>query len=138
MAKQLPGNVHFQIRLVKRFDGKKIVTHGTLAHAKSLQAKDKTLDLVGTEKGALQQARNYCKRGSRRKGPLPGEFLGVVLIKYDSNPNKPRTVRSGAGGFQVTHRPRRVTATTTWLYYVDPDANAYQVDPITREIRGQV
>ena len=35
---------HYQFRLVKRFDGAKLVTHGKLAWASTKRGRDKTLD----------------------------------------------------------------------------------------------
>lgn len=132
----LDFHTHYQIRLVKRFDGAKIVSHSPLAQPKSLNDIDKTLDAtVGTQKGALQKARNYCRRGATRKGDLPGKFLGVVVVKHVSSLQKPIAfARSG----QVTKRPKRVVGTTDWLYFVDPDARAYYVDASTHNVLGPV
>ena len=47
-------HAHYQLRLVQRFDGQRIVTHRPLAQAKSFKARDKTLDFTaGSERGAL-------------------------------------------------------------------------------------
>ena len=77
-------HAHYQLRLVQRFDGQRIVTHRPLARAKSLKARDKTLDFTaGSESAVLQKARDYCRRGAKRKGELPGRtFIGVVLVKH--------------------------------------------------------
>lgn len=130
---KLDPHAHYQLRLVQRFDGARIVTYASLAQPKSLEAKDKTLDLTaGSEKGALQKARNYCRRGAKRKGELPGEFIGVVLVKHVSDTGRPITVTRS--GFQVTKRPKRTTGTTVWLYYVDADGKAFMVDPSTHHV----
>ena len=123
----LDSHTHYQIRLVKRFDGAKIVTYAPMAQPKTLKDRDKTLDVTtaGGEKGALQKARNYCRRGATRKGDLAGRFLGVVLVKHVSPVHRSITV---SNSWQVTKRPRRVVGTTEWLYFVDPDARAYYVD----------
>ena len=130
-------HVQYQLRLVKRFDGKSIVTHQPLAQPKSFKAKDKTLDFTsGSEKGALQRARDYCRRGDNRKGELPGEFLGVVLVKHSSDRDK--SIAVAPSGFQVTKRPKRTVGTTVWTHYVDADGRAYTVDPSTHNVLGPV
>jgi len=136
MAKRLPPNVHFQLRLVKRFDGRRIVTYPNLGQPNEGAAEDHTLDLFPNEKSALQAARNYCARGEKRKGPLPGEFLGVVVVKFESDPSKWKSVRPGTfgPGLKLSGRPRRAPGTATWLYYVSPDEKAFHVYPATHEI----
>ena len=100
---QLDPHAHYQLRLVRRFDGAGIMTHPSLAQPKSLKARDKTLDITaGSERGALQKARNYCRRGAKRKGELPGEFIGVVLVKHVSDASRPITVKRS--GFQVDQK----------------------------------
>ncbi len=134
---QLDPHAHYQLRLVRRFDGAGIMTHPSLAQPKSLKARDKTLDItVGSERGALQKARNYCRRGAKRKGELPGEFIGVVLVKHVSDASRPITVKRS--GFQVTKRPRRTTGTTVWMDFVDADGKAYTVDPATHYVLNPV
>ena len=134
---RLDSHAHYQLRLVKRFNGANIVTHRKMAAVKSTQAKDKTLDFTaGSERGALQKARNYCSRGSNRKGELPGEFIGVVVAKHTSDPNK--SVAVSYPGFEVSSRHRRSRGTTVWLYYVDAHGKAYHIDPSNRELLGPV
>jgi len=75
---RLDPHAHYQLRLVQRLDGARIVTHRPLAQPKSPKARDKTLDFTaGSERGALQKAREYCRRGATRKGELPGEFIAI-------------------------------------------------------------
>ncbi len=140
MSNRLPANIHFQLRLVKRCDGRKIVTYGNLAKPKEGAAKDQTLDLFPTEKSALQAARNYSLRGEKRKGHLPGNFLGVVVVSYESDPTRWRSIRPGAigGGFQLANRPARVKGTVTWHYYVNPDGKAYHINSETHEVGDPV
>lgn len=119
-------HAHYQLRLVKRIDGTRIVTHGQLAQPKSLNAPDKTMDFnVGSVRAALTRAKDYCRRGCRRKGGLPGEFFGVVLVKHESDAKKSVAVKTP--GFEVTKRPKRIPDTTVWLYYVSQDLEAYEV-----------
>ena len=136
---QAGANVHYQVRLVKRLDGRRVVTHHALAQPKELRARDKTLDF-GTERGALQAARNYSARGEQRKGPLPGDFVGTIVVKHISDPTKFGTVKLGnvPRGFEVTKRPRRLVGTTTWLYYVDPNGKAFHVNGKTHRIGDPV
>ena len=131
-------HAHYQLRLVQRFDGQRIVTHRPLAQAKSFKARDKTLDFTaGSERGALQKAKDYCRRGAKRKGELPGyTFIGVVLVKHTTDSNKPVSVLPS--GFEVTKRPRRTTGTTVWLYFVDASGRAYKVDPSTHQVLNLV
>jgi hypothetical protein len=140
MANRLPTNAHFQLRLVKRFDGRRIVTFGNLAKPKEGEAKDQTLDLFANERSALQYARNYCSRGERRKGPLPGEFLGVVIVQHESDPSKWKSIAPGSPlrGAVLANRPKRAKDTTVWRFYVDPDGKAYAVNPKTHEIDGPI
>jgi hypothetical protein len=135
MPKRLSPNEHFQLRLVKRFDRKVIKTYGELAQPNEGAAKDHIMDFFDNERSALQAARNYSARGEKRKGPLPGEFLGVVVVKYESDPNKWITIRPGSffPRAKVSHRPRRVPGTATWLYYVSSDEKAFYVDSKTHE-----
>ena len=126
--------VHYQLRLVLRLDGTKIVTHGCLAQPKSFKDPDKTLDFAaGSEKAILQKARDYCRRGTSRKGELPGGFIGVVLVKHTTDSDKPITIKlpRNQGRFQVTKRPKRTPGTTVWSYFVDADGEAYTIDPLT-------
>ena len=132
MAKRLPPNTHLQLRLVKRFDGRRLVTYRNLAQPKEGAAKDHTLDLFLNERSALQAARNYCARGEKRKGPLPGEFLGVVVVKHESEGSKSARVGPWGPGKLIGRRPR-VPGTTTWLYYVSPECEAFHIDPVTQE-----
>lgn len=128
----LDPHAHYQLRLVRRFDGMRIVTYPPLAQPKSLKDRDKTLDITaGTERGALQKARNYCRRGPKRKGELPGEFLGVVLVKHNSDSDKSIVV---SRSFEVTKRPKREKGTTVWLYYVDADGQAFTVNPMSHHV----
>ena len=124
---------HFQLRLVKRIDGRRIVTHGPMANANGIAAKDKTLDF-STKGEAVKSAKDYCCRGSRRKGPLPGEFLGVVVVRRESDQTRWISVGSLTAGMKVSKRPKRVKGTTTWLSYVDKDGVEYHVDPVTHRI----
>ncbi len=128
-------HVHYQLRLVRRLDGTKIVTHGRLAQLKSLKDPDKTLDFTaGSEKAALKKVRDYYWRGPRRKGELPGDFIGAVLVKHTTDAGRSITVKPPSrfqAGFQVTKRPRRTTGTTVWLYYLDANGLVYTVDPLT-------
>ena len=136
---QFDANVHYQLRLVKRIDGGRIVTHGPLAQPKGLGARDKTVDF-GTEKGALQAARNYSKRGERRKGPLPGDYMGAVVTKFVTDAARFGAIKPGnvPGGFILTNRSKRLEGTTTWLYYVDPDGKAFHVSAETHRVGGAV
>ena len=139
MPKRLPPNDHFQFRLVKRFDGRRIVTYANLAQPNEGSAKDHTMDFFGNERSALQEAKNYSARGEKRKGLLPGEFLGVVVVKYESDPNKSITIRPGSffPRATVSHRPRRVPGTATWLYYVNPEGERFHVGPTTH-VKGDL
>lgn len=134
---QLEPHAHYQLRLVRRFDGARIVTYSSLAQPKSLKDTDKTLDAIpGDKKGALQKARNYCRRGDKGKGDLPGEFIGVVVVKHVFDANRPITVRRA--DFQVTKRPKRTTGTTVWMYYVNADGQAYTIDSSTHHVLNRV
>ena len=140
MVKTLPSNMHFQLRLVKRFDGTRIVTHANLGQPNEGTARDHVLDLFGNERSALQAARNYCARGEKRKGPLPGQFLGVVVVKYESDPSRWKSVKPGSFGsyIMLSRRPPRVVGKTIWLYYVDPQSKAFHVDARTHHVVGSV
>lgn len=132
MPNQASTRSHYQLRLVKRIDKGKIVTHAKIAYAKGVDARDKVLDVfeANSDRSALQRAREYCKSGDKKKGPLPGEFLGVVLVKFESDPAKPGLIRRGGtpGAATVVNRRRRVAGKTAWIYYVDPEIHAYHVD----------
>ena len=140
MAKTLPPNMHFQLRLVKRFDGTRIVTHPNLGQPNEGAAKDHVLDLYDNERSALQAARNYCARSEKRKGPLPGQFLGVVVVKYESDPSRWKSIKPGSfgSGFKLSGRPQRVVGKTIWLYYVDPQSKAFHVNARTHHVVGSV
>ncbi len=140
MVKTLPPNMHFQLRLVKRFDGTRIVTHPNLGQPNEGAANDHVLDLYDNERSALQAARNYCARGEKRKGPLPGQFLGVVVVKYESDPSRWKSVKPGSfgSGFKLSRRPPRVKGKTIWLYYVDPQSKAFHMDARTHHVVGCV
>ncbi len=139
MAKE---RTHYQIRLVERFAGRRIVTHRQLAHAKSTESRDKTLDIfqADSDRSALQRAREYIARSERRKGPLPADFLGVVVAKYETDPSKPGLIRriKGQSMPEVTNRRTRTRGTTAWLYFVDIFGNAYHVDAKRHNLTGQV
>ena len=136
MTKNLLSNVHFQLRLVKELRGRpgsrEIITLPFLGKSKERAKDDHTLDLHATEQSALQTAHNYCERGDKRKGLLPGQFLGVVVVKFesDSSGQKPKTVpRTLPKHMIVTARKRREKGTTTWLYYIEPQScQAFHVD----------
>lgn len=123
---------HYQLRMVKRLDGKKLVTHQPLANVKSTTARDKTLDefQANTDRGALQHARNFLRRSPARQGPLPDPFLGVVVAKFDSDPSKPGIIRAlnPYGNVEVINRRQRMKGTTTWLFFVNVEGNAFHVD----------
>ena len=140
MAKTLQTNMHFQLRLVKHLDGTRIVTHLNLGQPNEGAAKDHVLDLFDNERSALQAARNYCARGEKRKGPLPGQFLGVVVVKFESDPSRWKSVKPGSfgSGFKLRGRPPRVKGKTIWLYYVDPQSKAFHVDARTHRVVGSV
>ena len=140
MAKTLPPNMHFQLRLVKRFDGTRVVTHPSLGQPKEGATKDHVLDLYDNERSVLQAARNYCARGEKRKGLLPGPFLGVVVVRYESDPSRWKSVKPGSlgSGFKLSRRPQRVVGKTVWLYYVDLHSKAFHVDARTHRVVGAV
>jgi hypothetical protein len=77
------------LRLVKELRGsprrREIITLPFLGKPKEGAKDDHTLDLHATERSALQAARNYCNRSDKRKGLLPGQFLGVVVVKFESD-----------------------------------------------------
>ena len=133
MTKNLLSNVHFQLRLVKELRGSRIITGKSLADIKEGANDDHTLDLLARERSALQEARNYCNRSDKRKGLLPGQFLGVVVVKFESDPSgskrvpmtvPKRLMKGGDWG-----RKRREPGTTTWLYYIEPEScKAFHVD----------
>ena len=132
--------MHFQLRLVKHLDGTRIVTHPNLGQPNEGTTKDHVLDRCDNERSALQAARNYCARGEKRKGPLPGQFLGVVVVKYESDPSRWKSVKPGSFSsyFKLSRRPPRVVGKTIWLYYVDPQSKAFHVDAKTHHLVGSV
>ncbi len=140
MAKTLPPNMHFQLRLVKRFDGTRVVTHPNLGQPNEGTAKDHVLDLFDNERSVLQAARNYCARGEKRKGSLPGQFLGVVVMKFEGDPSRWKSVKPGSFSsyFKLSRRPPRVKGKTIWLYYVDPQSKAFHMDARTRQVMAPV
>lgn len=125
----LKSNEHFQLRLVKELRGpdkRQIITFAFLGKAKEGKKYDKTLDFYATEKGALQQARNYCWRSDERKGLLPGQFQGIVLIKFESKSDS-FLVRHTLPNVQSADKPRK-PGTTRWLYYLEPkNCNVFHV-----------
>ncbi len=131
MTKNLSSNVHFQFRLVKELKGPRpsIITKLGLAKYKERAKDDKTIDLLHTDREALKYARNYCSRSDKRKGLVPGQFLGLVVTKFTSESAGkpvPRTIpyRRIKGP-----RGRREPCTTTWLYYIEPQScQAFFVD----------
>ena len=133
---------HYQFRLVKQIRGSRIVTHQVIAHSKSPIARDKSLDIFEADSdiAALQRARSYIRRSGGNKGPLPGEFRGVVVVRYATDPAKPGLIgaRNKWGQVEVTNRRRRLQGTTTWLYYIDPTGQAYSLGPNTHRIERQV
>ena len=139
-ATKSDSHVHYQVRRVKRFDGKKIVTRPTLAQPKKKGAADKTLDFginFRTEGDALQQASNYCAQVPQKKEQ---EFFGVVVVKHETDPLKSVAVNrpDAPRPLQVSKRPRRLTGTTTWLYYVNHESNVFYVEPKTHQIGERV
>lgn len=83
---------HYQLRLVKRIDGRILITHSELANGGATGARDKTLDVfqANNDNAALQRARDYVHRSIRKKGSLPGEFRSVVVVKYENYTEIPR------------------------------------------------
>ena len=140
MGKTLPPNMHFQFRLVKCFRGTRIITHRSMAQPNEGAPKDHVLDLFDNERSVLQKARNYCARGEKRKGPLPGPFLGIVVVKYESDQSRWKSVKPGSfgSGFKLSRRPSRVKGKTIWLYYVDPHSKAFHMDAKTHRVMGAV
>jgi len=143
MAKNLLSNVHFQLRLVKELRGSRIITRKSLADIKEGANDDHTLDLLARERSALQEARNYCNRSDERKRLLPGQFSGVVVTKFESDPSGskrvPTTVSKRLMKGSCWGRKRRVKDTTTWLYYIEPQScKAFHVDARTHHIVGPV
>ena len=132
------SNVHFQLRLVKELRGqpqsREVFTYPFLAKSKERAKDDHTLDLHATESSALQAACNYCRRGDKRKGLPIEQFLGVVVVKHesDSSGQKPKLVpRTLPKQIIVTARKRRKKGTTTWLYYIEPQScKAFHVDTV--------
>ena len=130
-------HTHYHLRLVKEIrqedDKRQIITHQVRAQAGGRGQKDKTMDFnVGTEKGALQKAREFCARSEKNKGELPGSFEGVVLVKATSPQSKSVTVSTNR--LFVTKRPGREVGSTEWLYFLSPCGNAYSVD--TRSVNN--
>ena len=123
---------HYQLRMVKRLDDRKLVTHRPLANAKSASARDKTLDefQANSDRGALQHGRNFLRRSSARQGPMPDPFLGVVVSKFDSDPSKPGIIRplSRYGNVEVVNRRWRMKGTTTRLFFINVEGFPFHVD----------
>ena len=142
MSNQSQSRSHYQFRLVKRIDGRKLVTHAILANARSKGARDKTLDIfqASNDRAALQRARDYFHRAVQNKGPLPGEFRGVVVVKYDSDPKKPAIISQPKlhGPLETANRRRQLRGTTTWLYYLDPKGDVFYVDAVDHHVKDQV
>jgi hypothetical protein len=140
MTKNLLSNVGFQLRLVKELRGRKIITRKFLADIKEGANDDHTLDLLARERSALHEARNYCSRSDERKGLLPGQFLGVVVTKFESDPSGSKRVSTTVPKRLMKGsrwgRKRRAKDTTTWLYYVDPQSKAFHVDAKTHRVMG--
>ena len=130
MADRLPGSRHFQLRLVKRIDAGQIVTHGPVGVVNSLDAPDNTMDFGGTEKGVLQHARNYCRRGAARKGPLPGPFLGVVVVEHESDSSilELANIRNMPRGTHIKGRAHSLKGTTKWLFYIKSTGEAFYLN----------
>ena len=138
MAKKLPPNMHFQLRLVKSIDEKgKISTHHKMARPKGMK-DDQTLDLYSNEQGILMKASAYCSRTDERKGPFPEPFLGVVVVKYESDPDKWDLDFPVGQHLKLNKRPRRMEKTTIWRYYIDSQSEAFYVDDKTHRIMGPV
>ena len=132
-------HTHYHLRLVKEIrqvsGGKQIITHPDRAQAGGRGQKDKTMDFnVGTEKGALQKAREFCARSEKNKGELPGSFEGVVLTKTTSPQSKSVTVSTH--GLFVTKRPGREVGSTEWMYFLSPCGTGYNVD--TRSVNNKL
>ncbi|MFC1968850.1 hypothetical protein ACFLVX_05670, partial [Chloroflexota bacterium] len=117
----LQSNEHFQLRLVKELRGseRQIITYPFLGKSREGGKYDKTLDFFSTDRAALQQARNYCRRGDERKGLLPGQFRGIVLTKFESK-SRSFLVSRSLPNVQSADKPRKL-GTTRWLYYLEPD-----------------
>ncbi len=128
MAGKLPPNMHFQLRLVKSIDEKgKISTHHKMAHPKGIK-DDLTLDLYTTEQGILVKAKAYCSRTDERKEPILEPFLGVVVVKYESDPERWDLDFPVGQHLKLNKRPRRMKKTTIWRYYIDSQSEAFYMD----------
>ena len=130
LTKNLLSNVHCQLRLVKELRGslrrRELITLPFLGKPKEGAKDDHTLDLHATGRSALQVARNYCMRSDRRKDILSGQFLGVIVVKFESDSSGskfvPTTVPTWLMKGRNWGRKRRESETTTWLYYVEPQS----------------
>lgn len=130
--------MHFQLRLVKSIDEKgKISTHHKMARPKGMKG-DQTLDLYTSEQGILMKAHAYCSRTDERKGPFPEPFLGVVVVKHESDPDKWDLGFPVGQHLKLNKRPRRMKKTTIWLYYIDPRSEEFYMDNKTHRIMGLV
>jgi hypothetical protein len=141
MPDQMASRSHYQLRLVKRVDRKRVVTHPPLAHAKSVNARDKTLDIfqANNDRAALQRAREYGLKSLQKKGPLPGDYRGVVVVKHQTAHAKPFLVeQTKSGAIEIVNRRRRLAGSTVWLYYLDNEGNAWNLDAKSHELRGSV
>jgi len=130
------SNVQFQLRLVKELRGsprrREIITLLFLGKSKEGAKEYRTLRLQATERSALQAARNYCRRSDKRKGLLPGQFLGVVVVRFEGDPSGAKLVQTTIPQKRIGgHSKQREPNTTTWLYYIEPEScKAFHVDTV--------
>jgi len=134
LTKNLMSNVQFQFRLVKELRGsprrREIITLPFLGKSKEGANDDRTLRLQANEQSALQAARNYCRRSDARKGLPAGLFLGVVVVKFESDPTGSKRVLTTVPQWRIRGRSKkRKPGTTTWLYYIEPEScKVFHVD----------
>jgi hypothetical protein len=114
---------HYQCRLAKRLDGKKIVTFPPLG--KMYAHGQKTLKSCHNFDQAIAVAKEF-------NSSLPAEVIGLVIIEYKAEGhyqiyNKP------IHGPGVRHSMRRVD-TTKWLRFIDRKGEVFNLNPKTHEI----
>lgn len=114
---------HYQCRLVKRLDGRKIITFRKLG--KMYAHEQKTLKSYHTLDEAITEA---CKFNPS----LPLEVKGIVIVRFRASGGG--TIVNASDKKPFVRITNRKLGTSVWLRFIDRSGEVYELSPDNHEI----
>ena len=136
----------YQYRLIKEWQGKKVITHPELLQINSRRrARTKTVDQyfgatgkpmtrIKDEPSAIEDAKRFCMSvAAGERDSLVIEFRGLVVARFESFGTYGSTPRRPPEAYR---RPRKTKGSTEWICYVAPTGDVCGLTPKRHTLRS--